>query len=69
MVEPSFQEACETYAARRVIEPGMLLDCGKPLQPVIRSLRKHVADERRSITQGNAASRSALLADFHVCLA
>ncbi len=69
VVEPSFQEACETYAARRVIEPGMLLDCGKPLQSVIRSLRKHIADEKKSIALGNAASRSVLLADFHVCLA
>lgn len=69
VVEPSFQEARETYAARRVIEPGMLLDSGKPLQSVIRSLRKHVADERKSITQGNPANRAVLLADFHVCLA
>ena len=43
VVEPSFEEARETYAARRVIEPGMLRDAGKPLQSVILSLRKHVA--------------------------
>lgn len=69
VVEPSFDEACETYAARRVIEPGMLRDAGKPLQSVIRKLRQHVAAERKAIASSNAAERSVLLADFHVCLA
>ncbi|MGV0961707.1 MAG: GntR family transcriptional regulator [Limnohabitans sp.] len=69
VVEPSFEEARETYAARRVIEPGMLLDAGKPLQSVIKSLRKHIADEKKAIESKNAAQRSVLLADFHVCLA
>lgn len=69
VVEPSFQEACETYAARRVIESGMLQDAGKPLQSVIKSLRKHIADEKKSIQNDNSAQRSVLLADFHVCLA
>ncbi len=69
VVEPSFEEARETYAARRVIEPGMLRDAGKPLQSVILSLRKHVADEKKAIESGNSAARSVLLADFHVCLA
>ena len=69
VVEPSFDEACETYAARRVIEPGMLRDAGKPLQSVIRKLRRHVADERKVIAAADAAERSVLLADFHVCLA
>ena len=69
VVEPSFEEARETYAARRVIEPGMLRDAGKPLQSVIMSLRKHVADEKKAIESGNSEARSVLLADFHVCLA
>ena len=69
VVEPSFQEARETYAARRVIEPGMLRDAGKPLQSVIRTLRRHVADERKAIASSDAGTRSVLLADFHVCLA
>src|SRR6516165_4377486 len=49
VVEPSFEEARETYAARRVIEPGLLRDAGRPLQSVIRLLRKHVAQEREAI--------------------
>ena len=69
VVEPSFEEARETYAARCVIEPGMLRDAGKPLQSVIMSLRKHVADEKKAIESGNSEARSVLLADFHVCLA
>jgi DNA-binding GntR family transcriptional regulator len=69
VVEPSFEEARETYAARRVIEPGMLRDAGKPLQSVIKRLRAHVAAERKSIATTDAATRSVMLADFHVCLA
>ena len=69
VVEPSFDEARETYAARRVIEPGMLRDAGKPLQSVIRKLRQHVAAERKAITSTDAGTRSVMLADFHVCLA
>ena len=69
VVEPSFEEARETYAARRVIEPGMLQDAGKPLQSVIRALRRHVAEERKTIAACDAATRSVVLADFHVCLA
>jgi DNA-binding GntR family transcriptional regulator len=70
VVEPSFAEAQETYAARRVLEPGMLRDAGRPLQSAILSLRQHVERERRAIAeQDNAGQRSVLLADFHVCLA
>ena len=69
VVEPSFEDAQQTYAARRVIEPGMLRDAGKPLQTVIRRLREHVAEEREAIKNSDAATRSVLLADFHVCLA
>ena len=69
VVEPSFEEARETYSARRVIEPGMVRDAGKPLQAVIRRLRQHVADERKAIASADAGTRSVQLADFHVCLA
>ncbi|MEJ8815666.1 GntR family transcriptional regulator [Variovorax ureilyticus] len=70
VVEPSFEEARETYAARRILEPGMLRDAGAPLQSVIRGLRQHVAQERAVIAKNsNAGERSVLLAEFHVCLA
>lgn len=70
VVEPSFEEARDAFAARRVIETGMMRDAvGTPLQSVIRRLRKHVKDERKAIDDGDAATRTFLLADFHVCLA
>ena len=69
VVEPSFEEARETYAARLVIEPGLLRDAGKPLQSVLRKLRSHIAEERKAIAAADAGARSVLLADFHVCLA
>jgi DNA-binding GntR family transcriptional regulator len=69
VVEPSFEEAQQTYAARRVIEPGMLRDAGRPLQSAIQRLRRHVADERKAVASADAGTRSVLLADFHVCLA
>lgn len=69
VVEPSFDEARETYAARRVIETGMLRDAGAPLQSALRRLREHVAQERAAIASSDAGTRSIALADFHVCLA
>ncbi|MCC6250754.1 MAG: GntR family transcriptional regulator [Rubrivivax sp.] len=69
VVEPSFEDAQETYASRRVIEPGMLHGAGRPLQSVIRRLRQHVDDERRAIERADAGTRAVLPADFHVCLA
>ena len=69
VVEPSFEEARETYAARRIIETGMVRDAGKPLQSVIRRLRQHVAEEKACIADGDPGARSVALADFHVCLA
>lgn len=69
VVEPSFQEARHAFDARRVVETGILRDAGKPLQSVIRQLRQHVAQERDALTAVDTATRSFLLADFHVCLA
>ncbi|WP_205244589.1 GntR family transcriptional regulator [Comamonas sp. Tr-654] len=69
VAEPSFEEAQETYAARRVVESGMLRDAGKPLQAALGRLRQHIAQEQESIAADDAAQRSSLLADFHICLA
>jgi DNA-binding GntR family transcriptional regulator len=69
VVEPSFAQARDAFSARRVIETGLLREAGKPLQTVIRRLRRHVADERAAIAGSDAATRTFLLADFHVCLA
>jgi len=70
VVEPSREEARDAFAARRAVEGGMLRQTeGKPLQSVIRKLRGHIDDERRSLDGADAATRAFLLADFHVCLA
>ena len=42
---------------------------GRPLQSVIRKLRQHVKEEQQAIAGADSATRSFLLADFHVCLA
>ncbi len=70
VVEPSIAEARDAFAARRAVEGGMLRQIeGRPLQAVIKRLRQHIGDEQRAVDGADAATRSFLLADFHVCLA
>ena len=69
VVEPSAEEARDAFAARRIVESGILAEAGRPLSKVIRKLREHIADEKRAISGADAATRAFLLADFHVCLA
>ena len=75
VVEPSIEQARDAFAARRAVEAGMLResalirDAGKPLQAVIRRLRQHVKEEQAAIDAADVATRTFLLADFHVCLA
>jgi len=69
VVEPSAEEARDAFAARRIVESGILAEAGRPLSKVIRKLREHIADEKRAIAGADAATRAFLLADFHVCLA
>lgn len=69
VVQPSAEEARDAFAARRIVEAGILAESGKPLQAVIRRLRAHIGEEQRAIEGADAATRAFLLADFHVCLA
>ncbi len=72
VVEPSFEQARDAFAARRAVESGLLREAeanGRPLQAVVRRLRNHVQEERAAIQGADAANRAFLLADFHVCLA
>jgi DNA-binding GntR family transcriptional regulator len=69
VVEPSAEEARDAFAARRIVEAGILAEAGRPLSKVIRKLREHIVDEKRAIAGADAATRAFLLADFHVCLA
>jgi len=72
VVQPTAEEARDAFAARRIVEAGILLESaseGRPLAQVIRRLHQHVAQERQAIQGADAATRAFLLADFHVCLA
>jgi DNA-binding GntR family transcriptional regulator len=69
VVEPSAEQARDAFAARRIVESGILAEAGRPLANVIRKLREHIADEEAAIAGADAATRAFLLADFHVCLA
>lgn len=75
VVEPTFEEARDTFAARRILEGGILSDWaqeeseGRSLQAVVKTLRKHLAQEQEALRGNDAAYRTFLLADFHVCLA
>jgi DNA-binding GntR family transcriptional regulator len=75
VVEPSVAEARDAFAARRIVEAGILSSVksddaqGKPMQKVIRNLRRHIVQEQEAIKGADAATRAFLLADFHVCLA
>ena len=69
VVEPSVEQARDAFAARRIVEAGILRDAGRPLQATLRKLRQHVEQEKASIAEADPATRAFLLADFHVCLA
>jgi len=75
VVEPSIDEARDAFAARKVIEAGLIpqeasdLSEGVPLQQLVRQLREHIGVERQAIADNDVAHRSFVLADFHVCLA
>jgi DNA-binding GntR family transcriptional regulator len=70
VVEPSVEEARDAFSARRVIEAGILSETGgRPMQQVIRRLRRHIEQEQQAIVEADPATRAFLLADFHVCLA
>ena len=71
VLQPSPEHAREAFAARRVIETGLiqsLPDEGLAGGAIVR-LKQHLAQERRAIARADAAERSWLLGHFHVCLA
>jgi DNA-binding GntR family transcriptional regulator len=70
VVTPSPNDVREAFEARRVIEVGLLLEAAHALTPAdLARLRQHLARERSAIDNQDAAQRSWLLGDFHVCLA
>lgn len=69
VVEPSVEQARDAFAARRIVEGGIVRQAGRPLQSALRRVRQHVEQEQAAIAEADPATRAFLLADFHVCLA
>jgi DNA-binding GntR family transcriptional regulator len=67
---PSFEEAKQVFAARRMLEVQFVREFTTSATPaMIRELKAHIKAERNAIASGSAASRVVLLADFHVLMA
>jgi DNA-binding GntR family transcriptional regulator len=70
VVQPSPEAAREAFAARQVIETGLLQSLPRQLDAAaIKRLKQHVAQEKAAVAAADAGQRSFLLGDFHVCLA
>lgn len=69
VIEPSLEEAREAFAARRVIEMGLIRSAGTLDKAAIRRLKAHLVREKAAVKGGDVGTRSFLLGDFHVCLA
>ncbi len=70
VVQPSRAEAKEAFDARLAIETGLIQTLpGRLPPPALKKLKQHIVQERRAIRAGDAAERSYMLGDFHVCLA
>lgn len=69
VVEPSEAEAREAFAARRVIEVGLIREMPPLDKDAIKQLRAHLQREKAAVRGEDVGARSFLLGDFHVCLA
>ncbi len=67
---PSVDEARQVFAVRRMLECEMARVFAAQVTPArIRSLRAHIAQERRAIADDDTHRRTELLGDFHVRMA
>lgn len=70
VVQPSPHDAREAFAARQVIETGLLQSLpGQLERGALKRLKQHLAREKAAVAAADAGERSFLLGDFHVCLA
>jgi DNA-binding GntR family transcriptional regulator len=67
VVEPSLDEARDVFQARCALETGILRSIPSA-KPAVEILRHHISQEREAIAAHDAAERSYLLGDFHVCM-
>ncbi|KQM75647.1 GntR family transcriptional regulator [Xylophilus sp. Leaf220] len=69
VVEPSEAEAREAFAARRVIELGLIRQMPPLGKHALKQLKLHLQREKAAVRGSDVGARSFLLGDFHVCLA
>ncbi|MBS0319575.1 MAG: GntR family transcriptional regulator [Proteobacteria bacterium] len=69
VIEPSLADAEQAFAARRIVELGLLRATQDVDAATVTRLRAHIARERAALRGDDVGLRSFLLGDFHVCLA
>jgi DNA-binding GntR family transcriptional regulator len=67
---PSVTEAQQVFAVRRILEAGMTRSfMRQATAKQIKALKAHIAEETAAIQQGDVATRTTLLGNFHVRMA
>jgi len=69
VAEPSAGEAMTVYAARRVIESGLLRSMSELTDAGREKLHAHLAEEKEAIAAGDKQRLTCLMGDFHIRLA
>ncbi|MDP9813128.1 DNA-binding GntR family transcriptional regulator [Rhizobium tibeticum] len=69
VVEPSAEEAMTVYAARRVIEPGLLRSMRPLTEDGRRVLVAHLDEEKAAMAAGDRQRLTCLMGDFHIRIA
>ncbi|RZI98301.1 MAG: GntR family transcriptional regulator, partial [Haliea sp.] len=70
IASPTPEEARQVFAARRMIEPGLIREATARATPrQVAALRAHVAREAKARTSGNATALLLLTGEFHLLLA
>lgn len=69
VVEPSAEEAIGVYAARRVIEAGLLRGMDALTDSGREKLHAHLLEEKAAIAAGDRQRLTCLMGDFHIRIA
>jgi DNA-binding GntR family transcriptional regulator len=69
VVEPSAEEAINVYAARRVIEAGLMRSMSPLTKAGREKLHAHLAEEKAAIAAGDRQRLTCLMGDFHIRIA
>ncbi len=69
VVEPSAEEAIMVYAARRVIEAGLLGSMDRLTESGRDTLHAHLTEEKLAIAAGDRQRLTCLMGDFHIRIA